>query len=82
MIKVDRSFYESGCTMEGKGNRVILKEKDSESTLEMTFFGDEVTVTSEWGLLKTVVPFKNIEKIQVIEEELTGRPILSIKLKD
>lgn len=83
MIKVDSSFYESGCTMEGKGNRVILKEKDGKAgSIEMIFSKDEVRVITEYGLQETIIPFKHIEKICTIKEELTGKPILAIKLKE
>lgn len=44
MIKVDKNFYESGCIMEGKGNRVILK-KDGETFMEMEFLGSKVKLT-------------------------------------
>lgn len=82
MIKVDSSFYESGCTMEGKGNRVLLKGKDGKGKIKMIFLGDEVRVTAAMGLLDTIVPFKCIEEICVIEEKLTEESFPAIKLKE
>lgn len=79
MIKVDNSFYESGCTMEGKGNRVILKGKDGKGNMSLIFVRDKVRITASRGLLDTVVPFKYIEKICVTE--LTGDTVPAIKFK-
>ncbi len=41
MIKVDSNFYERGLTMDGKGNRVMLK-KSGETFIEMEFIGKKV----------------------------------------
>lgn len=80
MIRVDSSFYESGCTMEGKGNRIFLKGKDGKGNMEMTFFGDEVKVTAARGLLNVIIPFKDIEEILVIKNKITGESVPAIAL--
>lgn len=83
MIRVDNSFYESGCTMEGKGNWVILKGKNGKGNMEMTFLGDKVKVTAARGLLNTVVPFNYIEEICVTNySPIEVGPFPAIKLKD
>ena len=82
MIIVDKSFYESGCTMEGKGNRITLKGKDRKGNIDMIFVRDEVRVRASCGLLDEIIPFKYIEKICTTKEERTGETFPAIKLKD
>ena len=41
MIEVESIFYDRGLTMDGKGNRVMLK-KDGETYIEMVFSRDKV----------------------------------------
>lgn len=60
MIKVDSSFYESGCTMEGKGNRVMLK-KEGETCIEMVFKGKDVEIKNAVGKIITVEFYKICE---------------------
>lgn len=60
MIRVNNRFYEEGCTMDGKGNRVILK-KDGETCIEMTFNGENVELRNMDGEVKTIEFFKICE---------------------
>lgn len=47
MIKVDNSFHQSGCIMDGKGNRVFLKEKNGKTCIEMIFNGGKVEIRNQ-----------------------------------
>lgn len=60
MIRVNKKFYESGCTMEGKGNRVMLK-KDGETCIEMTFNGEKVETKNMDGDIETIDFYKICE---------------------
>ncbi len=62
MIRVDSSFYESGCTMEGKGNRVFLKGTDGNVYIEMTFVGNIVKIGGR-GSIPIKFEFNEIEEI-------------------
>lgn len=61
MIKVNEGFYESGCTMDGRGNRVFLKGKDGEVKLQMIFRKNNVEIIG--GYEPRLVNFKNIKEI-------------------
>lgn len=57
-VKVNSDFYENGLTMEGKGNRIILK-KDETTFIEMTFLGKNMVE------LKSVLEGKTINHVAV-----------------
>lgn len=61
MIRVNKKFYESGCTMEGKGNRVFLKTKDGKVHTEMIFVKDKVIIHTSG--IERVCYFKEINEI-------------------
>ncbi|MCI8361593.1 MAG: hypothetical protein HFJ41_00235 [Clostridia bacterium] len=63
MIKVDNRFYEEGCTMDGKGNRVMLK-KDGNTCIEMTFNGKNVKLRNMDGKVK-IIEFSKICEITI-----------------
>ncbi len=63
MIKVDNRFYEEGCTMDGKGNRVMLK-KDGNTCIEMTFNGKNVKLRNMDGKVK-IIEFSKIREITI-----------------
>lgn len=63
MIRVNKKFYESGCTMEGKGNRLMLK-KDGETCIEMTFKGGDVEIKNQDGE-KHLIEFYKICEITI-----------------
>lgn len=77
MIKVNEKFYESGCTMDGKGNRVFLKGPDGKTDIEMTFEGDTVKILG-W-FVPSFLCFNEIEEICVTYG--TKEPFPDIKLK-
>lgn len=81
MIKVDRSFYESGCTMEGKGNRIFLIGKGEKGNLTMTFIGNNnVQITG--GSLNAIVDFNDIESICVTNAKpIEEGPFPAIQLR-
>ncbi len=60
MIRVNKQFYESGCTMDGKGNRVMLK-KDGKTCIEMTFNGEKVEIKNMDGEIYTIEFYKICE---------------------
>lgn len=60
MIRVNKKFYESGCTIDGKGNRVMLK-KDGETCIEMTFDGKKVELKNMDGDIETIDFYKICE---------------------
>lgn len=61
MIKVSKEFYESGCTMDGRGNRVFLRGKNGEGSLQMRFWKNKVEIIG--GPEDRIVNFKNIKEI-------------------
>lgn len=77
MIKVDKKFYESGCTMDGKGNRVFLRNKEGNAELEMEFVGNTVKVFGWY--VPSIFSFKEIEKISVINGAKGAFPNIEIK---
>lgn len=77
MIRVDSSFYESGCTMEGKGNRIFLKGVDKDVEIEMVFVGNTVKI-SGW-YIPAVFDFGEIEKISAISGTKGAVPNIELK---
>lgn len=82
MITVDSKFYESGCTMDGKENRVFLKSKNGKANMRLIFVRDKVRITAAMDLLDMVVPFKDIERIGILEKKSTGELLPTIMLKE
>lgn len=58
IVKVNSDFYENGLTMDGKGNRIILK-KDERTFTEMTFLGKNMVE------LRSVLEGKTINHLEV-----------------
>lgn len=80
MIKVNKKFYESGCTMDGRGNRVFLRGKDGEISLQMTFWKNKVEIVG--GPEDRIVDFKNIEEICTTNDRpIRVEPFPAIQLK-
>lgn len=79
MITVDNKFYESGCTMSGKGNRVFLKESDGRVSLEMVFLGNKVEINGSRGFLTPQIhDFSDIGIISAIKIEEVSRPVIEL----
>lgn len=77
MIRVDSSFYENGCTMDGKGNRVFLKRSDGRVSLEMVFLGNEVEIIGGF-LTPQIQDFSDIGIISEIEVAGVSCPVIEI----
>ncbi len=76
MIKVDSKFYNSGCTMDGKGNRVFLKRSDGRVSLEMVFLGNKVEIIG--GILTPQIQdFSEIETISSVKVDGVSRPVIA-----
>lgn len=78
MIRVNKEFYESGCTMDGKGNRVFLKGTKGKADIEMIFKGDTVEILG-WYHVPSYLYFNEIEEICVAYG--TKGPFPNIKLR-
>lgn len=77
MIRVDNSFYESGCTMDGKWNQVFLKRSNGRVSLEMVFLGNKVEIIG--GILTTQIhDFSEIEIISSIKIDEESRPVIEL----
>ena len=80
MIRVNKKFYESGCTIDGRGNRVFLKGKDGEVNLQMTFLKNKVEIIG--GPETRIVDFKNIKEICTTNDKtIMVGPFPAIQLK-
>lgn len=78
MIKVDSSFYESGCTMDGKENRVFLKRSDGSVDIEMVFSGNEVKLIGDGTPTPIIHDFCCVERIFVIEVAGVSCPVIGL----
>lgn len=67
-------FYENGCTMDGKENRVMLK-KDGKTYIEMVFSGNEVEIK---GMIKEYSVKKYFDQItlMIITTNFRGEPLV------
>ncbi len=83
MIKVDKSFYEHGFTMDGKGNRVFLKTKNGKVKKEMVFVKDKVIIIElqAFGAIEWTVDFKKINEIYAGVSSFETKPYLGIDIK-
>ena len=76
MIRVDNSFYESGCTMDGKWNRVFLKRSDGRVSLEMVFLGNKVEIIG--CIAPTTFDFSAIKIISSVKVGEESRPVIEL----
>lgn len=75
MITVDNKFYESGCTMEGKENRIMLS-KDGKTHIEMVFLGEMVEIKGVKEEGKKYSRKKYFDDILLITANRNAEPLI------